>query len=312
MRCLILSGTMPPQPIPLRVLVVDDDPMSRDLLVVLLTGEGYAAESADSGEAALVLLRQAAPAPDLVLADVQMPGTTGARLARQLRRACGPATLLLAMSGSKPPEQAISGFDGFLLKPFQMQEIEAAFTARKQAPDETTASPPDQEKWGVDSGPARTSQSNPRLVSIASSAPKSASKKDTEPHAHDPQSAKNVIASGSSGDSILNETIYQQLSSSMPAQQLFEMYTMCLDDARRRIAGMRTLAAAHDRVRLASEAHTIKGGCGFLGATELHRMAAELETSDTEPAPSEAHDVNSLDELSAACDRLERMLRSRV
>ena len=60
-------------------------------------------------------------------------------------------------------------------------------------------------------------------------------------------------------------------------------------------------------------AHSIKGGCGMLGATELHRMAAELESGDLESTEAgDAQDVNSLDELSAACDRLERMLRSRV
>jgi hypothetical protein len=42
-------------------------------------------------------------------------------------------------------------------------------------------------------------------------------------------------------------------------------------------------------------------------------MAATLESDGLESSPEEEEqDVNSLDELSAACDRLERMLRSRV
>jgi HPt (histidine-containing phosphotransfer) domain-containing protein len=68
------------------------------------------------------------------------------------------------------------------------------------------------------------------------------------------------------------------------------------------------MVAEHDTGQLRREAHSIKGGCGMLGATELHSMAAALETGPTGEEP----DVNSLDELSAACDRLERMLRSRV
>jgi HPt (histidine-containing phosphotransfer) domain-containing protein len=99
----------------------------------------------------------------------------------------------------------------------------------------------------------------------------------------------------------------------MPRQQLLEMYGMCLNDARERIAGMRRLAAEHDQAQFRREAHSIKGGCGMLGATELHHMASALESGDLEPgAAAEEQDVNSLDELSAACDRLERMLRSRV
>jgi HPt (histidine-containing phosphotransfer) domain-containing protein len=112
---------------------------------------------------------------------------------------------------------------------------------------------------------------------------------------------------------VLNETIYRQLASTVPADQLHEMYAMCVDDARRRIAGMRRLAKDHDSAKFMREAHAIKGGCGMLGATELHRMAAELESHGLEETPGQAvEDVNSLDELSAACDRLERMLGSRV
>jgi HPt (histidine-containing phosphotransfer) domain-containing protein len=110
----------------------------------------------------------------------------------------------------------------------------------------------------------------------------------------------------------LNEKIFQQLAGSMPAQQLRELYTMCVNDARARIATMRRLAEAHDGAKFVREAHSIKGGCGMLGATELHRMAAALETNGLEAATQSGQEVNSLDELSAACDRLERMLGSRV
>ena len=54
---------------------------------------------------------------------------------------------------------------------------------------------------------------------------------------------------------------------------------MCVNDARKRIAGMRALAADHDAAKFMREAHAIKGGCGMLGATELHRMAARLEAN---------------------------------
>ena len=87
---------------------------------------------------------------------------------------------------------------------------------------------------------------------------------------------------------------------------------MCVNDARQRIAGMRRLAEEHDLARFLREAHAIKGGCGMLGATELHRMAAKLEVGGPDALSTEQQEVNSLDELSAACDRLERMLGSRT
>jgi HPt (histidine-containing phosphotransfer) domain-containing protein len=112
---------------------------------------------------------------------------------------------------------------------------------------------------------------------------------------------------------VLNETIYRQLAASMSAQQLHQMYALCLSDASKRIHSMRQLAAAHDAIAFVRQAHAIKGGCGMLGATELHQMAAQLEADGLEAADTTGVDeVNSLDELTAACDRLERILGSRV
>jgi HPt (histidine-containing phosphotransfer) domain-containing protein len=125
--------------------------------------------------------------------------------------------------------------------------------------------------------------------------------------------AETVLSGTANGSLVLNEGIYRKLADSMPTKQLLEMYAMCVNDARERIALMRGLAATHDGLRFTREAHAIKGGCGMLGATELHSMAAALEKSGLEGAGAErADEVNSLDELAAACDRLERMLGSRA
>ena len=262
---------------PVRVLVVDDDPMSRDLLCILLQGEGYAAESADSGESALAVAGAEGP-PDVVLTDLQMPGISGERLAKELRRVCGPATILMAMSGSQPEEQTILGFDGFLLKPFELEQLAAAVEVHRRV----------------------------------SSKSETASNKGMGSYLQETESIQFTTAA-SDGGPVLNETIYQQLARTMPAPQLHEMYTMCVDDARERIAQMRRLVASQDAALFVREAHAIKGSSGMLGATQLHGMAAELERNGLDTAESStSQEVNSLDELSAACDRLERMLGARV
>ena len=122
--------------IPVRVLVVDDDEVSREVLAVLLEGAGYAVTTADSGDAALPDLTAAGSPPDVVLVDMQMPGTAGGELARRLRTVCGERTTLLAMSGSKPEDAARRGFDGFLLKPFSMEEFAAALGSDDWAMEE--------------------------------------------------------------------------------------------------------------------------------------------------------------------------------
>src|SRR5579871_3679163 len=112
------------EPMPLRVLVVDDDEMSRELLAVLLEANGYAVESADSGESALAHVNSSREDYDLILTDMQMPGLSGNQLASELRKRPGSA-VLLAMSGTHPPEDLLEEFDGFMLKPFNVQQLAA-------------------------------------------------------------------------------------------------------------------------------------------------------------------------------------------
>lgn len=114
---------------PLRILVVDDDALSREVLTLLLEHAGHIVSTADSGDAAVRQLGSTPEPPfDVVLADFQMPGTTGGALARALRN-CSGQSLLLAMSGSHPGDDLIREFDGLLLKPFSMEELAAAIVA---------------------------------------------------------------------------------------------------------------------------------------------------------------------------------------
>ena len=117
----------------LRILVVEDDEVSREVLGLLLQAEGYEVESVDSGDAALVHLQTMHPRPGVVLTDMQMPGTTGDALARQVRDLCGEETLVLGMSASDLEEGAGQEFDGFLLKPFGMETLAEAIAGGKRA-----------------------------------------------------------------------------------------------------------------------------------------------------------------------------------
>ncbi len=295
---------------PVRVLVVDDDPMVCELLAVTLEAEGYSVASADSGASALAYLLASATSPHVVLADVQMPGLAGAELARKLRRACGPGAQLLAMSGSGPASEAIALFDGFLLKPFSVGQFAAAISSRTSP---TRATKRRTIARGRVTPPVTHSQ--PRSAGFSISA--SASEEASNLHMESPQPNARPAHSSTNGRDpttpVLNEKIYQQLAASMPAPQLREMYAMCLSDARQRIAAMRALARTGDRTRFSGEAHSIKGGSGMLGATEIYTLAAKLEAETRDSPQSEPFSaVNSLDELSTACDRLERILGSRA
>jgi len=65
------------------VLIVDDEPIVRDVVVRYLEREGYTTLEADHGDRARELLER--QAPDLVVLDVMLPGADGLELCRWIR-----------------------------------------------------------------------------------------------------------------------------------------------------------------------------------------------------------------------------------
>jgi DNA-binding response OmpR family regulator len=112
---------------PVRLLLIEDDELTREVLTLQMIAQGYQVETAESGDAALLKLEQTQHRlPDAVLTDLQLPGTSGLDLLRLLRAASDAGTALLAMSASLPDDEILRGFDGFLLKPFTMKQLTAA------------------------------------------------------------------------------------------------------------------------------------------------------------------------------------------
>lgn len=119
----------------LRILVIDDDPVMRELLEAVLGFAGHKVESVDSGELAVAQLETEAAGPDVVLTDLHMPGLQGRALAERLLSLRAPGTLLVGMSGSYPSEDETRLLDFFLQKPFTPEQFDAAVerARRRQA-----------------------------------------------------------------------------------------------------------------------------------------------------------------------------------
>ena len=113
----------------MRVLLVEDDEMVRNLAARLLTLDGYVILEAGSADQALVLTEHGDAAIDLLLTDVLMPGMSGIELAQKLRERfpglptvfmSGYATELLAKQGLRPDA------GGFVAKPFSTEALREA------------------------------------------------------------------------------------------------------------------------------------------------------------------------------------------
>jgi PAS domain S-box-containing protein len=120
----------------LRILVVDDEADARDLLAIRLQQYGADVITAGSVEAAIEVLTQQSPRPDLIVSDIAMPGEDGYSLMRRVR-ALGPeqggripAIAVTAYSRTKDRVQALAaGFQMHVPKPVNASELAHAITS---------------------------------------------------------------------------------------------------------------------------------------------------------------------------------------
>jgi CheY-like chemotaxis protein len=116
-----------------KVLLVDDDAVSLELMALLLAHEGHQVVRAkDAGTALELLSSDQSARPDVLLVDLQMPGVSGGQLAEKVRAMGSPGPLLLAMSASEVQRQQLLAFDGFLLKPLAVDDLRRALTPKKR------------------------------------------------------------------------------------------------------------------------------------------------------------------------------------
>ena len=116
-------------PMPRAILVVDDDPHIRQLLVFALGKSGLDAIEAGDGEAALAMV--ATHAPDLVVLDINMPRMDGLEVCRRLR-ATSDLPLLFLSSRDDEIDRVVGielGADDYVVKPFSPREVVARVQA---------------------------------------------------------------------------------------------------------------------------------------------------------------------------------------
>ena len=104
------------------ILIADDEKEIRDILGLLLTGEGYAVCTAENGKEALAL---ASAEVDLYLLDVNMPELSGFMAGAEIRKQFdAPIIFLTAYSGESDKVRGFSvGADDYIVKPFSNIEL---------------------------------------------------------------------------------------------------------------------------------------------------------------------------------------------
>ena len=117
------------RPMQRTILIVDDDPHIRQLLVFALAKVGLETREAADGEAALASVAERAP--DLVVLDINMPRLDGLEVCRRLR-ARGDLPILFLSSRDDEIDRVLGielGADDYVVKPFSPREVVARVQA---------------------------------------------------------------------------------------------------------------------------------------------------------------------------------------
>jgi CheY-like chemotaxis protein len=126
-----------------RILLVDDDPGTRDLLSEALSLAGAAVRSAESASEAIQLLTT--EGADVLISDIGMPGEDGLSLMRKVRAIAGPtaqipAVALTALARVDDRERALeAGYQLFLAKPIDLTELQTCLAELLGRLDVSTA-----------------------------------------------------------------------------------------------------------------------------------------------------------------------------
>lgn len=111
------------------MLVVDDEPMVRDVLARFLAKEGFVVDTAEDGEAALAALDR--NSPDLVVLDLMLPRIDGLEVFRRIRDR-GPAAVIMLTAKGEETDRVVGlelGADDYVTKPFSPREVVARVRA---------------------------------------------------------------------------------------------------------------------------------------------------------------------------------------
>jgi DNA-binding response OmpR family regulator len=105
------------------ILVVDDEPIVRDVVVRYLRRDGYQTREAATGDEARGILE--AETPELVVLDVMLPGTDGLELCRWIRARSDLPVIMLTARGEET-DRIVGlelGADDYVTKPFSPREL---------------------------------------------------------------------------------------------------------------------------------------------------------------------------------------------
>lgn len=107
-----------------KILIVEDEPVTRDALAFKLIKDGYEVSTAEDGEKAVLKMED--EAFDMIISDIMMPYVSGFELLRILKEKGNQAPILMltSLNSQSAQNQAMDmGASGYMSKPFNPAEL---------------------------------------------------------------------------------------------------------------------------------------------------------------------------------------------
>ena len=118
-----------PTPHQIHILVVDDEPLVRQTVQMLLEDDGYIVEEAESGPQALAMFEPGKF--DMVFTDYFMPDMKGDQLAAAIKKRSPKQPVVMITAFPEKFQSSacpLGGIDSFICKPFEVETLRAAIT----------------------------------------------------------------------------------------------------------------------------------------------------------------------------------------
>jgi CheY-like chemotaxis protein len=252
-----------------RVLVVDDVEINRELACELLIAAGAETDTAADGIAAVETL-EAEPLPHLVLMDVQMPELDGISATRRLRERYAPAELpIVAMTAHAFREEIeaciAAGMQAHLAKPINPETLLATVDAERRRPAVQRAQAPVEMSGPIDENHAALPVALQQLAGLD-------------------------ISAG----------LHRVLGRSGLYLSMLRAFSVRYAEA---AVMLRRFHAEGDSEGAEHAAHALRGAAAMLGADDIAVLAGQIEYADDKETSG-----STLDRLQDALDRLREAL----
>jgi signal transduction histidine kinase/CheY-like chemotaxis protein len=238
---------------PMKILVVDDNTITRKVMVGFLEKGGHDIVTSGTAEDALKKINQ--DAFDLIFMDIELPGLKGDEATKILRdhadpiKAALPVIAITGNIGKEDMERYLSeGMNAVLPKPIDADKLRSIVNEIAAKRFEREIKMPGHEFFDIDMPD------------------------DYDSFALPPESERPVIAQG-----IFNPDMLQGLKDAIGGRQLEELLSDLITKTDEILEQMNEAAKLGDLQALAARAHELKGMAGNFGLTEISTIAAQTE-----------------------------------